>query len=319
MQKLARKFIPATDEVWRLQNRSDLECRFFQGFSEGGHYGGRSRPTSTRQGIYCCTPAGRFLGSINTSRPAAMANMLKAALAKWRAIPQEKRLLAYDPATRVAQIQRAERRYPKDGLAVRVYSRDLARPGRPAPNDWRGRAWNVDSLWFHQAEAARLLPADPKAGASHAWPAALAQRLVCRNLVDNVRGQTNGYRRPRVAEITTTVTAVRGSIVHLTLRGRSEASTTGRWPTDGDVADMQRGDPWARGVRTTMYGEAEYDRKAGRFVRFELVAAGTRWGRTRYNFRQDDDREAPIAFAIVLDPKDLSRRVAPAELGAYGW
>ena len=57
----------------------------------------------------------------------------------------------------------------------------------------------------------------------------------------------------------------------------------------------------------------------GRFVKFSLAAVGSRWGRTRYNFRQDDVDEAPIGFAIILDEEDPGRRVAPAEMGAYGW
>ena len=68
-----------------------------------------------------------------------------------------------------------------------------------------------------------------------------------------------------------------------------------------------------------MYGEASYDVGKGSFVTFQLAASGTRWGRTRYNFRQDDVNEAKIAFAIVFDGDDPGRKVAPAEMGAYGW
>ncbi len=52
---------------------------------------------------------------------------------------------------------------------------------------------------------------------------------------------------------------------------------------------------------------------------FELVAVGTRWGQTRYNFRQGDLDESRIGFAVILDADDPGNRVAPAEIGAYGW
>ena len=58
-----QRFVPAADEVWHLQNRKDAECRLFQAIAEQGHYAGRSRPSTTRQGIYACTPSGRFLAS----------------------------------------------------------------------------------------------------------------------------------------------------------------------------------------------------------------------------------------------------------------
>ena len=32
------EFVPAADEVGRLQRGEDRECRFFQGFAEEGHY-----------------------------------------------------------------------------------------------------------------------------------------------------------------------------------------------------------------------------------------------------------------------------------------
>lgn len=317
LQKLAKKFVAASDEVWRLHNRHELDCEFFQGFCEEGHYGGRSRPTSTRQGIYCCTPSGKFLGSINTTDPKRMIGMLERALEAWKKTPKDERYLDYDPATRADEIRRYEQQYPADGLPLRVYSRDPKRAG--IPDDWRAAAWNVDSLWYRRDEMQQMVPSRMRKDAKVDWPEAIVQRFVRHNLVDNVRGQTNGYRADNVlaAKMTATITRVAKGRVTLTLQGESRTSTTGSWPKDGKVDGS--GGQWARGVQTSMFGEAEWDTKAKRFVRLEIAARGTRWGRTRYNFRQDDVDEAPILFAIVLDEQDPGRRVAPAELGAYGW
>ncbi|MDJ0974938.1 MAG: hypothetical protein QNJ98_10800 [Planctomycetota bacterium] len=319
LQELAKKFVPATDEVWRLHNRKELDCLFFQGFCEEGHYGGRSKPTTTRQGIYCCTPSGQFLASVNTVDPRRMARMLEQALAKWAEVPESERYLDYDPKTRAGEIRRLEQRYPADGLPLRVYTRDM--PRTDLPDDWRKAAWNVDSLWYQKTEARSLLPKKLKKGATHAWPERLVQRLARHNLVDNVRGQTNGFRAKhvKVGEITTTVLTLDEDRVTVRFEGRSETTTTGTWPEKGKVAGVDGFDTFARGVRTTLRGEATWSRSKARFLRFELAAEGTRWGRTRYNFRQDDVDEAPIGFAIVLDENDPGRRVAPAEVWHYGW
>lgn len=65
--ELAKEFVAATDEVWRLQGGVDPECKFFQEMAEHGHYGGR--PGTSRQGIYVCAPSGEFLASINSNSP----------------------------------------------------------------------------------------------------------------------------------------------------------------------------------------------------------------------------------------------------------
>ena len=60
MQELVAKFVPVADEVSRLQRDAEPDCRFFQGFSEKGHYGGRTKPSNTRQGIYAVTATGTW-------------------------------------------------------------------------------------------------------------------------------------------------------------------------------------------------------------------------------------------------------------------
>ncbi len=316
LQKLAKQFVPATDEVWRLHNLKEIDCLYFQGFSEQGHY--RTHGT-TRQGIYVCTPSGRFLASINTTDPRRMERMLQQALERWKATPKSQRYLGYDPATRKDGINRRENQYPADGLPLRVYSRDM--PRKDLPDDWRRTAWNVDSLWYRKDEMRQLLPERLAKGRSVDWPDALVQRIVRHHLVDNVRGQTNGYRgeQVQVARLKTTVTKVAKGKVTVTFEGASRATTTGTWPAKGTFEEVAQPGSMSRGMRTSLFGEAEFDSKTGRFTRFELAAVGTRWGRTRYNFRQDDVDASPIAFAIVLDPEDPGNRVAPAEFGAYGW
>ena len=231
--------------------------------------------------------------------------MLKEALAAWKKIPKKERKLGYDPATRTNQINRRETQYPDDGLGLRVYTRDM--PRNDLPKDWRGTAWNVDSLWYRKDEAPSIFPKNLKKGVTFEWPQAMAHRLIRHNFVDNVRGQTNGYEANQVktGTITTTVTKVSRGIAYVTFEGESHTA-------------IENGQ-WARGIKTKIYGVAKFDAKKGKFLKFELVATGTRWGRTRFNFRKDDRDDSPIGFVVILDEKDEGRRVAPAEMGSYGW
>src|SRR5262245_12294285 len=116
--ELAGEFIPAADEVYRLQGGSDPECKLFQKFAELGHYGGR--PGTTRQGTYATTASGVFLGSLNSNDPIRVADMLRTALAKWQTLPRESKLLPTDPQKQLPDIKRPERFYPKDGLVLYV-------------------------------------------------------------------------------------------------------------------------------------------------------------------------------------------------------
>jgi len=87
---LTAQFVPAADEVFRLQGGTDPECRLFQKFAEQGHYGGR--PGTTRQGTYAATPSGELLASINSNDPQRIADMLRRALDKWQTLPRTARV-----------------------------------------------------------------------------------------------------------------------------------------------------------------------------------------------------------------------------------
>lgn len=302
MQQLVSNFIPAADEVWRLQNRDDPDCVLFRGFAEEGHYGGRA---GTRQGIYCATPSGRFLASVNSNDPGRMAAMLRQALERWRAMPREERLAAEDPAAEADRVDRFENRYPADGLALVVTCRDL--PRRETRDDWAGKAWNKDFLWFNAEEMAGFLPEQVRKGASCQWPEPLARRLVRLNLVDAVRGQTDLYPDDavEVARMTTEVASVRRGVAEVWFEGQSRC--------------VVAGGEWPRSMETRLVGRGTYDSRRRKWTTFEIAAAGTRSGRTRYNFRENDTDPAPIAFALVLAGDEPCDRVAPAFAWEYGW
>ena len=314
MVELLAEFVPVADEVNRLQRGDDRECRFFRSFSELGHYGGRTEPSDTRQGIYMVAPSGRFLASVNTRRPEDMLKTMRRALAAWAELPREERLLPEDPARARDGLQRYEARFPEGGAALRVTVRDL--PRDEAGQDWRSQAWNEDWAWVWPEELDVL--ASPPAGAT-SWPGPerLARRLARAQLVDFARGQTTPFRDEHVqrAELTVTLAERDGEVLVLDLAGGSRTEQTGRWRVAGFAPDEH---DQSRGLELEWQGRARYDTAAERFESLELVVRGTRWGGTQFNARHDDLAPTPIGFVLELVDLAPDQLVAPAHLWAYG-
>jgi hypothetical protein len=304
--ELAAQFVPAADEVYRLQdvrNGTDPECRLFQKFAEQGHY---RRHGATRQGTYAVTPSGALLASLNSNDPECVADMLRRALAKWQTLSRAERLLPDDPRKQVANIKRPERFYPEDGLVLYVASRDLPRAAgkKPAKESWRQ---NQDYAWFTRDEARQFLSAEPQVGTRHEIPLPIIHRIACAHLVDNVRGQTEPFEESGVekARLVAEVTAVDANIVTLRLEGETRA------------ADEEG--PRKHGLEMRLLGKATYSLAKERFQTFEMVALGSRWGGTQNNSRHGDLDEAPIGLLFTLAGGSTCERVAPAfnQYGVY--
>lgn len=312
VQQLARQFVPVADEVSRLQRDAEPDCVFFQGFCEKGHYGGRTRPSNTRQGIYAVTPNGAFLASCNTRQGAEVAAMLQKALRRWGELSPEERsggAAAVDPAS----IRRFERLYPADGLVVRVYSRDL--PRTKVTEGWRGQAWNQDHAWFRRDEMLAMVPA-ATVGAERPFPEEALLRLARVHLVDSVRGQTLSHAPEHVVarRLVVRTVAVDGDRQILQFEGAVRIDRSGTWATRGYGPHG----PQRLGFDAQLLGAAEFDRKAQRFVEWKLLAVGMRFGATEFNGRQDDFGPAPLGIAFDLQTVDAAV-VAPSMHWAYGW
>lgn len=317
VQSFLVRFVAAADEVHRLQNGKDTECRHFQRVAEQGHYAGRTYPTDTRQGIYACAPSGVLLASINSNDPEKVAGMLQAALAKWQALPPGDRLLAAKPSADGSRNRWLER-YPADGLVLRVNSRDL--PRDKVTEDWRARAWNQDFAWFTRNEARQFLPSTTAPGSRQTLPDPLTHRIARCHLLDNVRGQTTEFPEESIqqAGLTSEILRNDGGLISLRLRGSAHLVQKGTWPVGG-FEDMHHPSAQERGFDAKLLGMATYDLKQECFTVFELVALGSRWGGTQYNGRQDDLAPMPMGVAFTLAGDTPSQRVVPAAIWSYGW
>jgi hypothetical protein len=312
VQQLAKEFVASADEVYHLQTVKGREADLFRKVAEQGHYAGRTKPTSTRQGIYACAPNGVLLASINTTDAGAMLKMMEKALAKWKEMKPEDRLLKEAPAADPADRTRWERLYPADGLVLKDWSRDLPCENRDTA------AWNLDYAWFRKEEARRLLPDVIEEGAICDVPRDLVLRLARLHLVDNVRGETDSWKEACIAaaEIAATVDEVKDGRARIRFAGKTRAVAVGKWRVNGfdPATDDQK-----RGFDAKILGSGTWDLAKERFVEFELIAAGTRWGGTQYNGRAKDLGEAPMAHLLRLAGETPAEHVAPAAIWEYGW
>ncbi len=298
-----------------MQRGSDDECKLFQQIAEQGHYAGRTVPSDTRQGIYATTANGKLLASINTNDPRRMEEMLTKALARWNELSHDERTSA-TAATK--PVSRWEDKYPTGGLVLHVFTRDVERPLRF--DDWRAKAWNQDFAWFTKDEARALAPARLEVGESAAWPSKSSERLARCHLVDDVRGQVPAFSKDAIekAEFTSTVTAVGDGRATLAIRGATRTEQRGRWAIH-DFKDGQDPAEQTRGFEAELVGRAVLDVASSRFVEFELVAVGSRWGATQFNGRSDDPGPAPMGVFFALAGDRPEEHVAPASIWEYGW
>ena len=186
----------------------------------------------------------------------------------------------------------------------------VRRDGRPL---WHGGAWNRDHVWFRREEIDRWIPEDAAVGATFRLPATVSMRLARFHMVDIVRGQVMPFRLEQVAEhwLEGTVTGVEpvagsDSGRRLTIRWRGHSRA--------EVPDGEH----PRSMVLDYGGTATWDGAAGRFTAFDLMAAGHRTGRGRFNARSWDADGSQVGYVLRRAPPDAPR-IAPAWIWGYGW
>lgn len=295
---MAAEYVLAADACDRMQKRDclDEDAILFRKFA-----GQRTIKKSNRggaQGHYAVTPSGELLAAASADDPKLLVEMLKNGLEKWATLPREKRLLSTAPESKAADNWRhQEKMYPQDGLVLRVVARDQQRVRWPDAN--------LDYAWFRAEEARALVPADPVLNAQQDVPRELVQRLAQFHLVDNVYALNYTFFPPEAIEkarMTTTVTDVDGDLVSVQLAGESRAA----------IASPKIG------YAPKLMGRGVYNLQDRKFVSFELVAVGMRWGLGNCNQRHDPS-PALMGIVFTLAGDTPADRLPPAFLSRYGW
>ncbi len=312
VQELAGGFVPATDETWRLQTSDDPQARFFRTMVDGSPEPIRG----SRQGTYVCTPGGELLARVNSTDPRRIAETLRKGLAAWEALPAEAR--ARPAPASASPAHRFEDSFPADGLVLDAVHRDLEGSG----DAWvpGGGRWNVDHVWFSPDEARGWVPLEDTVGARVDLPRFLRERLARFHLVDNVRGQEGPFAPEDVelSEVASTVVAIEGDRVVLTIEGRTRTVSDGVWKLGENLWKQFPNRP--RGVEARLAGGAVFDRTTERFVSFQLVALGESWGGSGLNGRRgaEPDARQPLAWRFTRAGDLPADRVPPAFIDIYG-
>lgn len=301
IQLASERFVPVAENSSALERQVDDKGEFFRHVVEHGHYGGRTFPTSTRQGSYTFLPDGTFLASVNSTDPERMAAMMREALERWERSAD----LGEPSPVQLAETGVDTDLYPAGGLVLEATVRDLPRPGG-TPTDGK---WNIDYVWIRRDEARSLVPETLDTGERQSAPWPVVRRLARFHLRDYVRGEPFNWREDAIrhAELVSEIVEVSGSQVRLALRGAVRLEDEVEWvaPEDGETKR------YACGFDCTIDGEAAWDAERGVFTAFEMVAAGDRWGTNQYNFRYDDLGPAPMGIALVLAGTTPSDRTSP--------
>jgi len=299
VQKLAAEFVVAADACDRMQKEfcQDEDALLFRKFAKQrtinkGNRGGA-------QGHYAVTPSGELLAASSSADSKVLVEMMKQGLAKWATLPRKKRLLPKSPDPKAAENwRRKEKLYPDDGLVLRVIARDQRRERWPDSN--------LDYAWFRKDEARALLPAKPKKDAKHDVPRELVQRLARFHLLDNVHALNYTFFPKEAIEkarLTSIVLQVKDDLVSLIFEGETRASLVS---------------PKKIGYEPKLLGRATFNLKEQKFLSFELLAVGMRWGLGNCNQRHNP---APALMGIVftLAGDSQAERLPPAFISRYGW
>ena len=289
----------AADACDRMQREScqDKDALLFRKFA-----GERTSPKGNRggnQGHYAVTPSGELLAASSSANPKVLVEMMKQGLAKWATLPREKRLLPKAPDPKAAENwRRMEALYPEDGLALRLVARDQKRERWPDSN--------LDYAWFRKGEARALLPDKPKKGAKYDVPRELVERLARFHLLDNVHALNYTFFPKEAIEkarLTSTVLQVKGELVSLSFEGETRASLVS---------------PKKIGYEPKLLGRAMFNLKEEKFVSFELLAVGLRWGLGNCNQRHNPT-PALMGIVFTLAGDSQAERLPPSFFSRYGW
>lgn len=299
---MQQDFVCATFNCSGALSRNDQASKFFRKFCEDGHYGGRSKPTETRQGLYVVAPSGKFLSSRNTLDADETRGVLNNGLRRWQKVKSN------EPATPVKATGKTKQMsYPAGGVVLREVMRDLPRPVADR-NAWRH---NLDHLWLKRDDCLAVLPEELKKGAIRELDGNFRRRLLLYHLVDQVRGESSSWAEKDIekGKLRTKIVAIDDQQIRLLLAGKAkmvQKPTGEQNPFSGKRISKDRG------IDLRVAGELIFDRKSETFSRFKVVAVGERWGTDVYSFRHDDPGPHPIGFAFEILPEESKLIPPPA-------
>ena len=279
IQLIRENFVAAAVPTWVCRAKTP-EGEFLRG-------AGVDKQWVTSSGyMTCVSPSGKMLGHAPSPK----------VLEAFRKLPESERAPG---AVKVPELQPTEVLIPAppaDGLVVKVHARFLSRDDKgelryaqpedfplmgktESRNSWRLFLQpNTEYLWLTAAEAKSLVPGEAVRGQSFAVPAAIVERMARFHLTPRRAMTSEGgilsKKDIQRARLNAVVDDMSGERLRLRLTGSVHTGSK----FDKEKATTPNG-PLGFGFAAPLHGVIEYDRKARRIVRFDLVALGEVWGR----------------------------------------
>lgn len=304
-------FIPCTTDINKSVHRRDEVGDFFRKIAEQGHYAGRTKPTSTRQGLYVTTADGNLLASVNSTRAKDVLQMMNRAAFKFKDLENKNRPEISDEfeADKMFAIP-----FPEGGMILRITCRDLPRPSNALH---KTRNHNFDNAWLTADEVKSFAPlhgdGDIKSGLAYDIPSAVIARIAKFHLIDHVKGEAPWWKPSSVKEANASARVVRVK------EGRAFIKLSGHVKCD-EAPDKKIVNPYSgarnrrQGIDLQLSGRLVWDIKQEKFTQFQWVAIGDRWGTATYNFRHNDLQKNPIGFLLELLPTTPENMTEPKYL-----
>ena len=245
--------------------------------------------------------------SVNSTQVGRVQRLLGDAVRIWKNTSPAERSPKFDKSISIDPNYRETP--PENGLALRMITRDLPRGSKVRNTNPEDS--NIDFVWFKKDEMLAIVPDNPSEGQLFPLPEFFAGRLARFNLIDSVRGETSPYDENQIKldNVGLKVMKVSADTIKFVVYGRSEAK---RPPTKQVNPYTNHKITTEMGTDLVWSGAVVFDRKQQRFTRFDLLAAGKRWGGSLYNFRDNDPGPAPIGFAFQLIPDLSDEPTAPS-------
>jgi hypothetical protein len=284
--KLLDQFVPCSaSTAWygkaKVEGKArNLEYRLMYGIVKDFADRGLNASLSSWHvaGVFLAAPSGKVLGGL-TFPPGGDAGLeMRKALAAYKALPREARLLPKPPNPETDRIRfreyvaggPTELHAPTGGLTLRVVQRTRRgetrriNPKIDYQDSRLDEGFQLDRVWVLREEVPGLVPSKLEPGVKEQIKGPALSRLVRTGLgVHILIGSVWERNHVRETQLTAEVKAVEGTKAHLVYEGRV-------WLRDPKYLDY--------GVRQytgDLLGKATYDMEKRQFTAFEMLAIGT--------------------------------------------
>jgi hypothetical protein len=298
-------FIPVAENDWYQRRRQDAVGIFFRKVADQGPRKGEGG--STRQGHYALTAGGELLAYNNNRGPDRHAGMLKEALKKWNALPEEQRKPGAVKVEALGKEQldlKFARIMPAGTVVLDTSTRLLKRNGnlfsaiseKENTNGW-GHLAAPNHVWLQAKEIDELRQLDSEMPVD--LPKAIAYRLMRFHCIDNTRGEPSLWQRGDVKDYKITVRTPPENPLRRVIEGHFLLEA------DGD-----------RGFEAKLLGYFDLDTKGSTLAAAKLVVLGDHWGSGTYTGGARPGRTPlGIAFSLTDAENDPAASVPPQGSG----